>query len=123
MGSGIKTICQQMFPGIGAGEKVGTELDVITVAQSRPLIRGLGGRELVDVSCEILNQRMIKDSEEIESIKKACYAVHAGHLATVSCLRAGMRELDLAANTSTSYPRSGPQESGGCARHPVLNSP
>ncbi|MBM3300929.1 MAG: aminopeptidase P family protein, partial [Deltaproteobacteria bacterium] len=92
----IETIFNKMFPGVGAGEKVGTELDVLTVAQSGLLSRALGGRELVDISSDILNQRMIKDPEEIESIKRACQAVHAGHLAVVSCLRAGMRELDLA---------------------------
>jgi Xaa-Pro dipeptidase len=105
--SSIKTICQQMFPGTGTGEKIGTELDVLTVAQSRSLSRSLGERELVDISGDILNQRMIKDQEEIESIRKACHAVHAGHLAAVSCLRAGMSELELAANAENAQRLAG----------------
>jgi len=113
----IKTMCQQMFPGVGTREKVGTELDVLTVAQSRLLSRALGERELVDVSGEILHQRMIKDPEEIESIKKACYAVHAGHLAAVSCLREGMRELDLAANVENAQRLAG-HEGIFFMRHP-----
>jgi len=93
----INTICQRMFPGGGALEKVGTELDVLTIAQSQLLRRALGERDLVDVSDDILKQRMIKDPEEIESIREACYAVHAGHLAAASGLRIGMTELELAA--------------------------
>jgi Xaa-Pro aminopeptidase len=103
----IKKIFNQMFPGVGAREKVGTELDVLTVAQSRLLSQDLGERELVDISSDILDQRMIKDSEEITSVKKACQAVHAGHLAVVSCLRAGMRELDLAASVENAQRLAG----------------
>jgi len=103
----IEAICQQMFPGGGAREKLGTELDVLTVLQSRRLSRALGGRELVDVSGDVLNQRMIKDPKEIESIKKACCALHAGHMATVSCLRAGMSELELAANVENAQRLAG----------------
>jgi Xaa-Pro dipeptidase len=115
--SSIKTICEQMFPGVGAREKVGTELDVLTVDQSRLLSRVLGERKLEDVSSDILSQRMVKDPEEIESIKKACYAVHAGHLAAVSCLRAGMRELDLAASVENAQRLAG-HEGIFFMRHP-----
>jgi Xaa-Pro aminopeptidase len=40
---------------------------------------------------------MIKDSCEVNSIKKACSAIHSGHLAAVSVLRQGISELELAA--------------------------
>lgn len=95
--SDINRICRRMFPGGGAPKKVGTELDVLTVAQSHSLSRALGERDLVNISDEILKQRMLKDPEEIESIRKACYALHAGHLAATSGLRTGMTELELAA--------------------------
>ena len=72
----------RLFPGPGTGEKVGTELDMLTVPHAQSLSRALGGRQLVDLSPAVLQQRMVKDAEEIESIKKACAAIQAGHLAT-----------------------------------------
>ena len=103
----FKAICQRMFPGPGTGEKIGTELDVLTVAQSQGMSRVLGERKLVDISSEVLNQRMIKDAAEIESVKKACSAVHAGHLAAVSGLRPGMSELELAASVENAHRLAG----------------
>ena len=96
-GASLEAIAQQMFPGQGQGAKVGTELDVLTVPQARNMNQALGMRELVDISGEILEQRTVKDVQELESIKRACSAVHAGHIAAVSSLRAGMSELELAA--------------------------
>ncbi|MCX5891135.1 MAG: Xaa-Pro peptidase family protein [Deltaproteobacteria bacterium] len=87
----------RLFPAPGTGEKVGTELDMLTVPHAQSLSRSLGGRQLVDLSAAVLQQRMIKDAGEIESIKKACAAIQAGHLATLSCLRPGLSELELAA--------------------------
>jgi len=92
-----QAIMALMFPGPGTGEQVGTELDMLTVPHARSLSRALGGRQLVDISTEVLQQRMVKDAEEIDSISRACAAIHAGHLAAVSGLRAGLSELELAA--------------------------
>ncbi len=85
------------FPGPGTGEQVGTELDLLTVPQANFLSRALGSRSLVDISPEVLRQRMVKDGEEIESISRACAAIHAGHEAALAGLKAGMSELELAA--------------------------
>jgi Xaa-Pro aminopeptidase len=93
----LEAILGQMFPGTVPGKPVGTEMDVLTLNQARLMEQALGGRELVDVSGDILDRRAVKDAEEIESIRKACAAVHAGHLAVLSCLRAGMSELELTA--------------------------
>lgn len=95
--SSIAKICAQMFPGAGAGEKVGSELDLLSVAQAGGVQRALNQRELVDISADILRQRMIKDEAEVDSVAKACSAVHAGHLALIAGARAGMSELELAA--------------------------
>ncbi len=92
-----QAMLQRLFPGPGTGEKVGTELDMLTVPHAQSLSRALGGRQLVDLSATVLQQRMVKDAGEIESIRKACGAIQAGHLAAVSCLRAGLSELELAA--------------------------
>jgi Xaa-Pro aminopeptidase len=92
-----QAMIQRLFPGPGTGEKVGTELDMLTVPHAQSLYRALGGRQLVDLSPAVLQQRMVKDAGEIESIGMACAAIQAGHLAAVSCLRAGRSELELAA--------------------------
>jgi Xaa-Pro aminopeptidase len=96
-GNFLEEIVQQMFPGEGRGAKLGTEMDVLTVLQARNMNQALGARELVDISGDILEQRTVKGSQELESIKRACSAVHAGHIAAISHLRAGMSELELAA--------------------------
>lgn len=100
-------IMARMFPGSGTGEKVGTELDMLTVSHAQSLSRNLGGRELVNLSTEVLQQRMVKDAGEIASISKSCVAIHAGHLATVSCLHAGLSELELAAVVENAHRRAG----------------
>jgi Xaa-Pro dipeptidase len=93
----LQAIASRLFPGEGTGDKIGTELDLLTVPHARSLSQAMGRRALVDISEVVLQQRMVKDAEEIESIKKACTAIQAGHLAAVSCLRAGLSELELAA--------------------------
>jgi Xaa-Pro aminopeptidase len=40
---------------------------------------------------------MVKNPSEVNSIRKACSAIHSGHLAAASVLRPGITELELAA--------------------------
>jgi len=94
----IDQICRRMFPGPGAGERVGTEFDLLTVPHARRLQEALRGRELVDIAPEVLHQRMAKDLSEIDSIRKACAAVHAGHEAVLAHLKPGLSELELSAH-------------------------
>ena len=96
-GKDLSSVIQFMFPGPGTGERVGTELDLISFSQANSFKQSLGDRHLVDISKDILNQRMVKDQLEIENIRKACAAVHAGHLAALASLRPGISELELAA--------------------------
>ncbi len=91
-------IIQTMFPGPAfPGEQIGTEMDLLTFLQAGALNRALNGRKLCDISPHVLRQRMIKEESEVQSIRKACLAVHSGHLAAVSALRPGISELELAA--------------------------
>ncbi len=92
-----QAIAARLLPGPGTGEQVGTELDMLTVPHAETLSRALGGRELVDISPQVLQQRMVKDAAEVDCISRACAAIHAGHLAAVSGLRTSMSELELAA--------------------------
>ncbi len=94
----MEKIIPAMFPGPGfSGDKIGTEMDLMTVVQANAFHRALGGRKLQDISQHILRQRTIKDAKEVQSIRKACVAVHSGHLAAVSALCPGLTELELAA--------------------------
>jgi Xaa-Pro aminopeptidase len=103
----IDTVCRRMFPGSGTGEKVGAELDILTVYRYHTLMRALGDRQLLNVSPHILAQRAVKDPAEIDCIKKACAAVHQGHQAVLSDLKAGMTELELAASVENAQRLAG----------------
>jgi Xaa-Pro aminopeptidase len=96
--SSLDKIVQTMFPGPALpGERIGTELDLLTIFQARALNRAFNGRKLCNISQHVLRQRMIKEDTEVRSIRKACDAVHSGHLAAVSALCPGLTELELAA--------------------------
>jgi Xaa-Pro aminopeptidase len=127
----LENIIRAMFPGPGVpGEKIGTELDLLTIPRARALNRALRSRKLTDVSPHILHQRMTKDSSEISSIRKACRAIHSGHLAAVSVLRPGITELELAAAVENAHRLAGHE---GCfflrssdfvtSRGPVASGP
>ncbi len=68
-----------MFPGAARpGEKIGTELDLLLHPAGKGAEPGLNGRRLFDVSPHVLRQRMIKEDNEIRSIRKACAAFMRG---------------------------------------------
>ena len=103
----LERICREMFPGGGGGERIGTELDLLPVLQARGLAEALNGRDLADVSPAVLEQRAIKDPAEIKAIRRACDVVHAGHLALVRDMRAGMSELEVSAIVEDAQRRAG----------------
>jgi len=88
---------RQMCSGDGHGEKIGTELDLLSVLQARQFHAAFGRRKLVDFTPMILDQRKVKLPEEIEGVKKACRAAHAGHLAALETLVPGVTELEIGA--------------------------
>lgn len=103
----IDQICRRMFPGPGAGAPVGTEFDLLTVPHARRLEEALRGRKLVDIAPEVLLQRMAKDLAEIDSIRKASAAVHAGHEAVLAHLKPGLSELELSAHVEAAQRLAG----------------
>jgi Xaa-Pro aminopeptidase len=103
----IDQICRRMFPGPESGAAVGTELDLLTVPHARRLQEALRGRELVDIAPEVLIQRMAKDPAEIDSIRKASAAVHAGHEAVLAHLRPGLSELELSTHVEAAQRLAG----------------
>ncbi|MBR9980634.1 MAG: aminopeptidase P family protein [Desulfatitalea sp.] len=93
----LAVIARRMFPDQRQQGPIGTELDLLTVAHYRHFQKALDPHPLVDISDAILDQRTIKDSGEIANFRKACTAVHAGHLRILERLRPGMSELALSA--------------------------
>ena len=93
----FEAIGQRLFPAGGWGRKVGTELDLMVVPQAAKWDKALCGVRLEDFSEEILGQRMIKCTEEVELIKQACLAAHEGHLAAMRVLQPGLTELEMSA--------------------------
>ena len=93
----LTSALRQMFSGDGRGEKVGTELDLLSVLQARQFHAALGRRKLVDFTPAVLEQRRVKSPEEIVALKGACAAAHAGHLAAMKALAPGVSELEVAA--------------------------
>jgi len=95
----LEEAVRRMFPPDRAGGKVGVELDLLTVPHAAHLQKALGRRELVDFTPAVLRQRMIKSGREIDCIRQACAAVHAGHEAAVNFLGSDgeKTELQLAA--------------------------
>ncbi|MDD5533280.1 MAG: Xaa-Pro peptidase family protein [Syntrophales bacterium] len=88
-------------------EPIGVELDILTAEQYLLLRRTFPGREFVNVSGAVLEQRKSKDASEIEKIEAACDAVHAGHMAAVATLREGISELELAAAVENAHRLAG----------------
>ena len=60
-----------------------------------------------DVTPLILGQRQIKDSTEIESIRRACRVMDLGHDRIRATLKAGMTELEVAAAIEDVHRREG----------------
>jgi Xaa-Pro aminopeptidase len=69
----------------------------VTLAQLRTLRRKLAGTRLVDQDDGLLKQRAVKDSGEVDAIRKALRIAEQAYQRTVEQARAGMTELQLAA--------------------------
>jgi Xaa-Pro dipeptidase len=89
-------LCQEMFPGDGEGNRVGTELDILPVNQARGYQAALGRRELVDISPIVLAQRAIKDADEVAMHKRAAEVAQIGAEAALKVLEPGITELRFA---------------------------
>jgi Xaa-Pro aminopeptidase len=62
---------------------------------------------LVNVSPSILKQRMIKDSEELDLMRKSARIADSGHRKALEVLREGMTELELASEVEATLRRNG----------------
>jgi Xaa-Pro aminopeptidase len=106
----LQNVYRDFFTGQGQGtgeKKIGTELDVLTVQQFENFTAAFPECEFQNISPVVLEQRKRKDREEIDKLRKACGAVHAGHEAVLATLREGVTELELAAAVEDAHRRAG----------------
>lgn len=102
----LETVYEHFFAALSPG-CLATELDIMTVKQARQFEKLFQGFEMVDLSPTILLQRGQKDSQEVENIRRASAAVHAGHEAVLANLREGISELELAACVENAHRLAG----------------
>lgn len=105
----IKNVLEEVFPMVGRGRKIGTELDLLPTNLLFEMKRVFDGFEIVDISPLVLDQRKRKDDSEIIAIKKACNAIQKGHERVLSVLREGITELELAAAVENAHRLAGHQ--------------
>jgi len=91
----------------GRPGKIGTELDILTAEQLEALRKACPDADFVNISSITLEQRKVKEPGEIERLRRACDAVHAGHEAVLATLREGVTELELAAAVENAHRLAG----------------
>lgn len=107
MAGGMKQARDQLSAmGVGSGE-MGLETDFISAEMFLRIRELFPDFQPVGISPEILQQRMIKDQEEIDLIRNACAIMQAGHDRVLEVLRPGMTELELAAEIEYAHRRAG----------------
>lgn len=86
---------------------VGVPLDVMPASLYLRMREALPGWEVVDASPIVLAQRMVKDVDEIEAVRKAARVADVGHQALAAILRPGLSELSLAAEVERALREAG----------------
>jgi Xaa-Pro dipeptidase len=103
----LENVYRSVFKNSGMKQRIGTELDILTVDQFYGYKRAFPGYEFVNLSPVILEQRKRKDASEISIIKKACQTIDMGHSAVLETLKEGITELELAAAVENAHRLAG----------------
>ncbi|GIV98887.1 Xaa-Pro peptidase family protein [Roseiflexus sp.] len=82
--------------GLGQGSVVGIEHTVMRVFELRALEQALPGAQFVDATPLLAELRMVKDAAELEAMRVAVQVIEATLHQTLTQVRAGMRERDIA---------------------------
>jgi Xaa-Pro aminopeptidase len=89
------------------GGTLGMELDVLPTALYFKVARMFPQFKIVDVSKVVLEQRKIKDQEELAHLREAGRILHQGHERILNVLREGMTELELSSDVEDAHRRAG----------------
>jgi Xaa-Pro aminopeptidase len=103
----LENVYRELFSKSPENKKVGTELDILPADQLFKYQEAFPGYEFVSISPVVLEQRKKKDGVEVAGIRKACEAVHRGHMAVLETLREGTTELELAAAVENAHRLAG----------------
>lgn len=86
---------------------LGMELDVVPANLYLKLSATFSQFSIKDVSQIILDQRKIKDENELHFIRQACLVMDAGHKRILEVLQDGMTELELASEIEDAHRKAG----------------
>ncbi len=89
------------------GRVLGTELDLVPAQLYHRLVEVFPDWTLSDVSPLVLDQRMVKDEDEIAATRRASAVADAGHGAAERAVAPGESELALAAEVEAAMRRAG----------------
>ncbi|MFJ7726465.1 M24 family metallopeptidase [Neobacillus sp. NPDC097160] len=89
------------------GSHIGVQKDVLPTNIGFSLQKNLRDYTIVNVSKLIMQQRLVKDFTEIESIRKSIELWKEGHKAILRTLETGMTEYELAANMEYAVRKNG----------------
>ncbi|WP_423335462.1 M24 family metallopeptidase [Neobacillus sp. 19] len=89
------------------GSKLGVQTDVLPTNIGLSLQKNLNGYEFINISKIIMQQRLIKDSFEVESIRNSIDLWKQGHKAILSTLKTGITEYELAASMEYAARKNG----------------
>ena len=103
---------QGLEPGV-----LGLEYDTTPAGLMERVANAFAGWELVDVTPLVLEQRLQKDEGEIAATRRAAQAADAGHAALARAAKAGLQELELAAEVERAMRLAG-HEGYQPLRHP-----
>ena len=121
----------QVFYPVGKSQKLDADvIDWIKTARSKD--RHSSPIDIADASSKIGNERLIKDEDEIEIMKKACQISAEAHVEAMKFIKPGMNEQELEAFYQYQFSKRGgrfaaytPIVAGGenaCVLHYVENS-
>ncbi len=76
--------------------RLGIEADHMTLASQRTCLAMLSPIDLIDISPEVMRNRMIKSAEEIELIRSGARIADIGGTAIYEAIQTGVSELEIA---------------------------
>jgi len=106
-GNGYRNVKERLTNWNIEKGRLGLELDILPAGQYLRLLKLFSPLSIVDISKLILEQRKIKDAEEVEHTREACRIVHCGHQRILDVLREEMTELELSSEIEDAHRRAG----------------
>ncbi|MFO7741876.1 MAG: M24 family metallopeptidase, partial [Anaerolineae bacterium] len=99
------------------GGVLGVELDVTPAQLVHRLTEAFHGWKVADVSSLVLDQRLVKDVDEVEATRQAAVVADAGHHRLPEVVGPGVTELEVAAEVEKAMRMAG-HEGHQPLRHP-----